>query len=59
MDTKGRVSIGSLSYKKLDTVFKQGQVLRNFNGRDYRVMEKLSEKNLLLMDVVTGSFVVA
>ena len=29
------------------------------NGHDYRVMEKLSEKNLLLMDTMTGSFVVA
>lgn len=59
MDTKGKVSIGSLSYTKLDTVFEQGQTLRNFNGHDYRVMEKLSEKNLLLMDTMTGSFVVA
>lgn len=59
MDTRGKVSIGSLSYTKLDSVFEQGQTLRNFNGHDYRVMEKLSEKNLLLMDIMTGSFVVA
>ena len=59
MDTRGTISIGSLSYTKLDTVFEQGQTLRNFNGHDYRVMEKLSEKNLLLMDTMTGSFVVA
>lgn len=59
MDTKGKTSIGSLSYTRLDTVFEQGQTLRNFNGHDYRVMEKLSEKNLLLMDTMTGSFVVA
>lgn len=59
MDTKGKVSIDSLSYTRLDTVFEQGQTLHNFNGHDYRVMEKLSERNLLLMDTMTGSFVVA
>ena len=59
MDIRGRVSIGSLSYTRLDTVFEQGQTLHNFNGHDYRVMEKLSEKNLLLMDTMTGNFVVA
>jgi len=59
MDTRGKASIDSLSYTRLDTVFEQGQTLRNFNGHDYRVMEKLSKKNLLLMDTMTGSFVVA
>lgn len=59
MDTKGKVSTSSLSYTRLDTVFEQGQTLHNFNGHDYRVMEKLSEKNLLLMDTMTGNFVVA
>lgn len=59
MDTKGRVNIGSLSYTRLDAVFKQGQTLHNLNGSDYRVMEKLSDKNLLLMDIKTGNFVVA
>ena len=58
MDTRGKASIDSLSYTRLDTVFEQGQTLRNFNGHDYRVMEKLSKKNLLLMDTMTGSFVV-
>lgn len=46
-------------YEKLDKVFEQGEILHNFNGSDYRVMEKLSEKNLLLMDVSTGKFTVA
>ena len=59
MDTKGKVSTESLSYNKLDTVFEQGQTLHNFNGHDYRVMEKLSERTLLLMDTMTGNFVVA
>ena len=59
VDTKGKVNTGRLSYTRLDTVFEQGQTLHNFNGRDYRVMEKLSERNLLLMDTMTGSFLVA
>ena len=59
MDTKGKVSIGSLSYTELYSAFEQGEVFRNFNGRDYRVMEKLSPKNLLLQDELSGDFVVA
>lgn len=45
-------------YEKLDKTYEQGEVLHNFNGNDYRVMEKLSEKKLLLMDVTTGNFTV-
>ncbi len=59
MDAKGKVNIGRLSYTRQDTVFEQGQILHNFNGSDYRVMEKLSERNLLLMDISTGNFLVA
>lgn len=43
----------------MDTVFEQGQTHHNLNGSDYRVMEKLSDRNLLLMDIKTGNFVVA
>jgi len=59
MDTKGKVSIGNLSYTKLYSAFEQGEVFRNFNGRDYRVMERLSSKNLLLQDEMSGDFIVA
>lgn len=45
-------------YEKLEKTFEQGEVLHNFNGCDYRVLEKLSDKNLLLMDVSTGNFTV-
>lgn len=45
-------------YKRLEKTFKQGEILHNFNGSDYRVLEKLSDNNLLLMDVATGSFTV-
>lgn len=46
-------------YELQEAKFEQGQILRNLNGNDYRVMEKLSERNLLLMDVKTGNFIVA
>lgn len=59
MDVKGRVRTGNLSYTRVDYVFEQGQTLHNLNGSDYRVMEKLSDRNLLLMDIKTGNFVVA
>ncbi len=59
MDTKGNVNFNKLSYSGKEYDFAQGQVLHNFNGCNYRVMEKLSAVNLLLMDVQTGNFVVA
>ena len=46
-------------YELKEAKFEQGQILHNLNGNDYRVMEKLSERNLLLMDVKTGNFIVA
>lgn len=45
-------------YEKLEKIFEIGEVLHNFNGSDYIVLEKLSDKNLLLMGVGTGNFVV-
>ena len=59
MNTKGWISGTGLSYTKLEASFKQGQILHNFNNHDYRVMEKLSDRNLLLMDIRTGNFNVA
>lgn len=47
------------TYKPVDIHFEQGDILHNFNGSDYRVLEKLSARNLLLMDVKQGSMVVA
>lgn len=59
MDTRGNVNIFALSYTEAYSDFEQGMILHNFNGSDYRVMEKLSAKNLLLQDERTGNFVVA
>lgn len=47
------------TYKPVETKFSQGDILHNFNGSDYKVLEKLSASNLMLMDVRTGSFTVA
>jgi len=59
MNTKGWITGMGLSYKKLEATFEQGQILHNFNNSDYRVMEKLSARNLLLMDIHSGNFTVA
>ena len=36
----------------------QGEIYHNFNGSDYRLMEKYSGRNMLFMDVNSGQFVV-
>lgn len=45
-------------YEQQKRIFEVGEVLHNFNQHDYRVMEVFSDRNLLLMDVDTGGFVV-
>lgn len=59
MDTKGWNTSEGMHYKKLDSHFEQGQIIHNFNNHDYRVLECLSERNLLVMDVNSGSFTIA
>lgn len=59
MNTKGWITGEGMHYTKLDETFTQGQIFHNFNGHDYRVIERLSDKNLLVMDVDSGSFTVA
>lgn len=46
------------TYEKIEKEFEQGEILRNFNGKDYRVLERFSKQNLLLMDVKSGDMVV-
>lgn len=48
-----------MSYKPVEKTFSQGDVLHNFNGSDYRVLEKLSARNLLLMDERSSNLIVA
>lgn len=59
LDIKGRRKYRDFHYELQEAVFEQGEILHNFNGSDYRVMETLSPKNLLLMEEVTGNFIVA
>ncbi|MBB5196293.1 hypothetical protein [Anaerocolumna cellulosilytica] len=59
IDTKGRRKYSGFHYELQEAAFEQGEILHNFNGSDYRVMETLSPKNLLLMEEVTGNFIVA
>lgn len=59
LDTKGRKTSSGFHYEIQEAIFEQGELLHNFNGIDYRVMEKLTARNLLLMDVNTGNFIVA
>lgn len=47
------------TYKTVESRFEQGEVLHNFNGRDYKVIEKLSARNLIVMDAASGNFTVA
>lgn len=45
-------------YEKQPSDFKVGELLHNFNGNDYRVMEDYGRGDLLLMQMNTGMFVV-
>lgn len=45
-------------YEKLESDLVQGEVYHNFNGSDYRLMERYSDRNMLFMDVNSGQFVV-
>lgn len=46
-------------YEPVEKTFSQGEILHNLNGTDYRVLEKLSARNLLLLNEGSGQFVVA
>lgn len=47
------------TYVKEEACFEQGDILHNFNGSDYRVVEKYTKDCLLLMNVKSGNFLVA
>lgn len=59
MTDKGWIDDYELHYEKLDQTFKRGQRFHNFNGSDYMVLEKLSDTNLLVVDIRKGNLVVA
>lgn len=45
-------------YEKQNANCKAGDILRNLNGRNYRVLEKYSDHNMLFQDVKSGAFIV-
>ena len=58
MDTDGHNLFNTLHYEKTEHDFHAGETIRNMNGSDYRIMEVLNPKNLLLMSVNTGELLV-
>lgn len=56
--TDGHDLFNSLHYEPIEHGFKAGETVRNLNGSDYKVLEVLSPKNLLLMAVSTGEILV-
>ena len=59
LDVNGGVKGNMFHYEQKEHEFKQGEILRNLNGTDYRVVERYSENNLLLMNMASGQFLVA
>ncbi|MGO5053966.1 hypothetical protein ACTQ6A_15895 [Lachnospiraceae bacterium LCP25S3_G4] len=57
--TDGKGSGIQYTYEAVIKTFEQGEILHNFNGSDYRVLEKLSARNLMLMNERKGEFMVA
>lgn len=58
MQPDGKQVFPYLHYERLEHSFHAGEVLRNMNGNDYRVLAALSQKNLLLMSGQDGQIIV-
>ena len=59
LDVNGAAKGSMFHYEQQEHDFKQGEILRNLNGTDYRVMECYSKNNLLMMNMESGQFLVA
>lgn len=55
MTDKGWVDDFNLHYESVDRLFERGQTFHNFNDHDYMVLEALSPRNLVVMDMKSGS----
>lgn len=55
----GKLMLASVKYEVQDMNFKEGQVIENFNGNRYQVMEVYKKDNLLLKNEDTSEFMVA
>lgn len=58
MKTDGCSLFTCLHYEPVEHTFHAGEVLRNMNGNDYRVLAALSPKNLLLMSMGDSQIIV-
>lgn len=59
IDVSGGAKGNIFHYEQEEHEFKQGEVLHNFNGTDYKVMECYSDNNYLMMNMASGQFLVA
>jgi len=59
MTDKGWVDDFNLHYESVDRSFERGQTFHNFNDHDYMVLEALSPRNLVVMDMKSGSLTIA
>lgn len=58
MKPDGQPLFPYLHYERVEHTFHAGEVLRNMNGNDYRVLAALSPKNLLLMSMADSQIIV-
>ena len=59
MTDRGWIDDFILHYEKNDRTFERGQTFHNFNDHDYMVLEALSPRNLVVMDMKNGSLTIA
>lgn len=59
LDINGGAKGSMFHYEQREHAFQPGEVLHNFNGTDYKVMECYSRNNLLMMNMAAGTFLVA
>lgn len=59
MTDEGWINDFIMHYEKCERNFERGQAFHNFNDHDYMVLEALSPKNLVVMDMASGSLTIA
>lgn len=59
LDINGGAKGFMFHYEQKEHDYRPGEVLHNLNGTDYKVIECYSKKNLLMMNMASGAFMVA
>lgn len=59
MDCGGHPLIGKLHFERQEYTFRQGETLHNLSGCDYCVLMVLSKRDLFLMALNSGQFLIA